>query len=183
MGSGCVHEVDVAHIEERGHHVQLWEYLQQELFLTPDCIAKTIKKLLSPEVAHLADSYGVETAKGGKVLCLAITLGTTSVSVMIVIRKMPSCLKPLQRIPARDASHSIKSQLVEMVSSSEARIKMDLLAPPPGFEPGTYGLTARRSNRAELRRRYSALLPALYCVFNKVFATCPSKALVIYLTT
>jgi hypothetical protein len=123
MGSGCVHEVDVVHIEERGHHVQLWEYLQQELFLTPDCIVKTIKKLLSPEVAHLADSYGVETAKGGKALCLAIT------------------------------------------------------------EPGTYGLTARRSNRAELRRRYSALLPALYCVFNKVFATCPSKALVIYLTT
>ena len=27
------------------------------------------------------------------------------------------------------------------------------LAPPPGFEPGTYGLTARRSDRAELRRR------------------------------
>jgi hypothetical protein len=100
MGSGCVHEIDVAHIEERGHHIQLWEYLQQELFLTPDCIAKTIKKLLSPEVAHLADSYGVETAKGGKALCLAITLGTTSASVMIVIRKTPSCLKTLTAYPS-----------------------------------------------------------------------------------
>jgi hypothetical protein len=74
MGSGCVHEIDVAHIEERGHHIQLWEYLQQELFLTPDCIAKTIKKLLSPEVAHLADRYGVETEKRARDFCLAITL-------------------------------------------------------------------------------------------------------------
>jgi hypothetical protein len=100
MGSGCVHEVDVSHIEEREHHVQFWEYLQQELFLTPDCTAKTIKKLLSPEVAHLADSYGVETAKRGKALCLAITLGTTSAPVMIIIRKTPSCLKTLTAYPS-----------------------------------------------------------------------------------
>jgi hypothetical protein len=100
MGSGCVHEVDVSHIEKRGHHVQLWEYLQQELFLTPDCIAKTIKKPLSLEVAHLADSYGVETAKRGKALCLALTLGTSSASVMIVIRKTPSCLKTLTAYPS-----------------------------------------------------------------------------------
>jgi hypothetical protein len=99
MGSGCVHEVDVVHIEERGHHIQLWEYLQQVLFLTPDCIAKTIKKLLSPEVAHLADSYGVETAKGGKALCLAITLGAGSASVMLVIRKTSRCLKTLTVYP------------------------------------------------------------------------------------
>jgi hypothetical protein len=100
MGSRCVHEVDVVHIEERGHRIQLWEYLQQELFLTPDCIAKTIKKLLSLEVAHLADSYGVETAKGGKALCLAITLGAGSASVMIIIRKTPSCLKTLTAYPS-----------------------------------------------------------------------------------
>jgi hypothetical protein len=99
MGSGCVHEVDVVHIEERGHHVQLWEYLQQELFLTPNCIAKTIKKLLSPEVAHLADSYGVETERRARALCLAITLGTSSASVMIVTRKTPRCLKTLTVYP------------------------------------------------------------------------------------
>jgi hypothetical protein len=99
MGSGRVHEVDVAHIEKRGHNIQLWEYLQRELFLTPDCIAKTIKKLLNPEVAHLADIYGVETAKRGKALCLTITLGTTSAPVMIVIRKTPRCLKTLTVYP------------------------------------------------------------------------------------
>jgi hypothetical protein len=99
MGSGCVYEVDVAHIEERGHNIQLWEYLQHELFLTPDRIAKTIKRLLSPEVAPLADSYGVETAKGGKALCLTITLGTTSAPVMIVTRKTSSCLKTLTVYP------------------------------------------------------------------------------------
>ena len=93
MGSGCVHDVDVAHIEERGHNIQLWEYLQQELFLTPDCIAKTIKKLLSPEVAHLADRYGVETERRARAFCLAITQGAGSASVMIVIRKTPRCLK------------------------------------------------------------------------------------------
>jgi hypothetical protein len=92
MGSGCVHEVDVAHIEERGHNIQLWEYLQQELFLTPDCIAETIKRLLSPEVAHLADRYGVETERRTKAFCLAITLGAGSAPVMIVARKTPRCL-------------------------------------------------------------------------------------------
>ena len=99
MGSGCVHEVDVAHIEERGHNVQLWEYLQRELFLTPDCIAKTIKKLLSPEVAHLADRYGVETERRTKAFCLAINLGASSASVMIVIGKTPRCLKTLTVYP------------------------------------------------------------------------------------
>jgi NADP-dependent 3-hydroxy acid dehydrogenase YdfG len=50
MGSGYVHEVDVAHIEERGHNIQLWEHLQQVLFLTPDCIAETIKRLLAQKL-------------------------------------------------------------------------------------------------------------------------------------
>jgi hypothetical protein len=99
MGSGCVHEVDVAHIEERGHNIQLWEYLQQELFLTPDCIAETIKRLLGPEVAHLADRYGVETERRARAFCLAITLGAGSAPVMIVARKTPSCLKTLTVYP------------------------------------------------------------------------------------
>jgi len=99
MGSGCVHEVDVAHIEERGHNVQLWEYLQRELFLTPDCIAETMKRLLGPEVAHLADRYGVETARRTKAFCLAITLGAGSAPMMIVARKTPRCLKTLTVYP------------------------------------------------------------------------------------
>jgi len=99
MGSGCVHEVDVAHIEERGHNIQLWEHLQQELFLTPDCIAETIKRLLGPEVAHLADRYGVETERRARAFCLAIILGAGSTPVMIVIRKTPRCLKTLRVYP------------------------------------------------------------------------------------
>ncbi len=99
MGSECVHEVDVTHIEERGHNIQLWEYLQRELFLTPDCIAKTMKKLLSPEVAHLADRYGVETERRARASRMAITLGASTAPVMIVIRKTPRCLKTLTVYP------------------------------------------------------------------------------------
>ena len=117
MGSGYVHEVDVAHIEERGHNIQLWEYLQQVLFLTPDCIAETIKRLLGPEVAHLADRYGVETERG-RAFCLAITLGAGSVPVMIVARKTPRCLKTLTVYPYRGANHNIKSQLAATAKHS-----------------------------------------------------------------
>jgi hypothetical protein len=95
MRSRCVLEVDVAHNEERGHNKQLWKYLQKGLFLTPDCIAETIKRLLGPEVAHLAERYGVETERRARAFCLAITLGAGSAPVMIVARKTLRCLKTL----------------------------------------------------------------------------------------
>ena len=90
MGSGCVHEVDVAHIEERGHNIQLWEHLQQDLFLTPDCIAETIKRLLGPEVNTLYEKGKTDRAHARRNGLDDIRLDLLDVALIVSLRRAHS---------------------------------------------------------------------------------------------
>ncbi len=93
MESGCVHEVDITHIQERGHYMQLLEYFIEKLLTTQNCTLEIIKALLGPEAAHLAASYGIEGLKGTRNLCLRVNYGHRSATVMVVVVKTPNCIK------------------------------------------------------------------------------------------
>ncbi|ACB39966.1 hypothetical protein [Pyrobaculum neutrophilum] len=99
MGSGCRHEVDIAHIEGRGHHRHLWDYLSKRLFLTPDCIRKVLSALLGEEAARNAVTFGENVYGGRYVVCIGVGSVGRWVGVRLVVEKTERCLRTRSAYP------------------------------------------------------------------------------------